>query len=81
MFAHLTQVMNAVERAGGHTYKSQPSKPESHVESVTSIFPSPPTMPKKVTDSRPYTVDRAPLTSSPSPEGKGEAEPKQTQRA
>ena len=48
MFAHLTQVMNAVEKAAGRVYKSEPSKPKSRTESVRSIFALHPTIPKAV---------------------------------
>jgi hypothetical protein len=82
MFAHLTQVMSAVERAGGRAYKGGPPKPESHVESVTSIFPSHPTITKKVVvDSRSYTVDTGAPHRQLITRGEGETEPKQTQRA
>jgi len=37
----------------------QPPKPESDVESATSILALPPTIPKKAVDTRPYTVDRS----------------------
>jgi len=69
MFAHLTQVMNAVEKAAGRVYKSEPSKPESRMESMTSIFALHPTIPNRV-DRRPYTVDR-PKNPNFSPEWEG----------
>src|SRR5215471_4900093 len=71
MFAHLKQVLNAVARAGGRAYKSGRPKQESHVESVTSSFAPHPAIPKKAADSRPYTVDGAPLTPAPLPRGDG----------
>ena len=43
-------------RAAGHTKNERP-KPESIVESVTSIFAPAPTIPKRPVDGRPYTVD------------------------
>ena len=75
MFAHLTQVMSAVEKAAGGVYKSGSPKPESHVESGTSIFTLHPTMPKKALDSRPYTVDTGTLHRQPLSGGERGAAP------
>jgi hypothetical protein len=50
MFAHLTEVMTAVEKAAGHVCKSEPPKPESRVESVTSICAPLPTIAEKMVD-------------------------------
>jgi len=47
-----------VDRDARPTYKNERAKPESHVESVTSICALPPTIPKIPLDIRPYTVDR-----------------------
>ena len=44
--------------ASGEIRKNERAKPESHVESATSIFALVPTIPKKPVESAPYTVER-----------------------
>ena len=63
----LAGVLNVKERVDSRLYtvdrEARPAhgngrpKPESHVESATSILALPPTIPRNPVDSRPYTVD------------------------